>query len=180
MEGLHLFDQLVYVDPVLLDSLAMCLHYLLRHVLLMPYRTRALLSHVPVGPRHLLHLVVGRNRLLTIDLRNEVDDRLLQRSGNLPRHVRNDCDYFLLPLECFVVNLDHIEVVVAYFGCRELAENFCFAILLLPLTVGHGLLDLFLNTDSVLKLDISGKGVDRELFLVHHLVLVDLLIDPVA
>lgn len=122
---LHLFNQLVDVDAVLLDSRAMGIHYLLTnipfrvlwHVLTLYHWATVsiwtwVISHVVVATRHVLHFHIIGNWLLPIDLTYEWLHAFRQALWYLCWHVRNDIDNLLLPLLSFVISLYHIKNIV--------------------------------------------------------------------
>lgn len=76
LNNFDLINKLVYVNAVLLDSWAMSIHDGLADVAFVSLSwgdaiAWSLFAHVVVGSWHLLHLHIGCNRFLSIDLTNE-------------------------------------------------------------------------------------------------------------
>ena len=163
----------------------MGLHYLLANVAFAASLAHILIGvvlvHIRVATGHLFHLHV--NWFLAVDLRDETVHALGQTLGNRKRHVRDDVDDLLLPLERLVIRLDHVQVVVVDHLVLQQMQ-----VLLLPealarlplLRLVYRVLHFKLQLSTLFEGVIPTERVHRELGLVSALVLVHLKAYPLA
>ena len=105
----NFFYQLININPILLNSWPMCLHNLLTNITFwIGVILSVFVTQIVIGAGHLLHLHVGSNWFLTIDLRNEGLHAFCHTLAHLQSHIWNNVDDFLLSLHCLMIHFDHV------------------------------------------------------------------------
>lgn len=143
--------------------------------------TRVIFVYVREAAGHLLHL--GVNRPLPVNLRDEAIHALSQTFRNRERHISNHVYDFLLPLEGFVVSLNHVEVVEVQCFIPKQSQVLLLAKALawLPLLcLIDSILHLNLQMSRLLKRFISAKRIHGKLGHICLLVLIHLLPNSLA